>query len=153
MQSAPQPSPRPVSRGTTAVLAIGLLFTGTLWLGARSPALAEGSNDDSLQPPPGWKLEGDAERARPTFAKFCSNCHGEAGKGDGVMAKFLDTSPKDLTDSEYMSKRSDYEIYLVIQKGGAEVGLSDKMAPWEQLLDDQQIRDLALLVRELGRGK
>lgn len=102
-------------------------------------------------PPEGWELSGDAERARPTYDQFCATCHGAEGRGDGVMSKFLDPKPKDLADREYMDTRSDYQIYLAIKKGGAEVGLSDKMAPWEPLISEQEIRDLTLLVRTLSR--
>jgi len=123
-----------------AVLAAGL-FAGLL------------SAQDDSQPPSGWELSGDAARARPTYDKFCSTCHGAEGHGDGVMSKFLDPKPKDLTDTEYMDTRSDYQIYLAIKDGGAAVGLSDKMAPWKSLLADQEIRDLTLLVRKLGVGE
>lgn len=106
---------------------------------------------DAPQPPEGWELSGDAERAQATYDKFCATCHGAEGHGDGVMAKFIDPKPKDLSDPGYMEGRSDYELYLAIKKGGAAVGLSDKMAPWEHLLDDQEIQDLTLLVRGLSQ--
>lgn len=102
-------------------------------------------------PPEDWQLAGDAERGRSTYDQFCATCHGPKGRGDGVMSKFLDPKPKDLANREYMDTRSDYQIYLAIKKGGAEVGLSDKMAPWETLISEQEIRDLTLLVRTLSR--
>lgn len=120
------------------------------WLGAGGPpALAQ----DAAVPPDGWSLSGDAERGRPTFNQYCAPCHGPEGKGDGAMGKLLETRPKDLTDREYMDTRSDYQLYVAIKKGGAAVGLSDKMAPWEPLLAEQDIQDLTLLVRELSRGE
>lgn len=97
-----------------------------------------------------FQLQGDAERARAPYKKYCATCHGDSGKGDGVMAKFLDPQPKDLTDQDYMATRTDRQLYLAIRDGGAAVGLSDKMAPWKSILSEQEIQDLTLLVRELG---
>lgn len=31
------------------------------------------------------------------FEVYCARCHGDAGRGDGVMAPMLDTPPADLT--------------------------------------------------------
>ena len=111
------------------------------------------ARDATAEAPEGWELSGEAERARATYDQYCTTCHGPQGKGDGVMSKFLEPKPKDLTNREYMESRSDYQIYLAIKKGGAAVGLSDKMAPWEHLLGEQEIRDLTLLVRRLSRGE
>ena len=98
------------------------------------------------------QLEGDPERAQPVYAKYCVTCHGEAGKGDGVMAKFLDTPPKDFTNVEYMETRTDQQLYEAIAEGGAAVGLSDKMAPWKHVLSEQEMKDLTLYVRKLQRA-
>lgn len=97
-------------------------------------------------------VEGEAERARPTYEKFCTTCHGEAGEGDGVMAKFLDVPPKDFTNVEYMETRTDEQLYTAIAEGGAAVGLSDKMAPWKHMLSEQDMKDLTLYVRELQKA-
>lgn len=145
-----EPSPPSGARFALALVAVSALLTGWIVAGDGPPVIAQ---DTSPQPPEGWELSGDAERVQATYDKFCGTCHGATGKGDGVMAKFLEPKPKDLTDREYMESRSDYEIYLAIKKGGAAVGLSDKMAPWEQLLGDQEIRDLTLLVRRMSRGE
>lgn len=149
-QRSPEPFPRSGGRVTLALVAVSALLTGWIVAGDGPLAFAQ---DTSPQPPEGWELSGDAERVQATYHKFCGTCHGATGKGDGVMAKFLDPQPKDLTDREYMESRSDYEIYLAIKKGGAAVGLSDKMAPWERLLGDQEIQDLTLLVRQMSRGE
>jgi len=157
MQFRTEPRLRSLSplKGSSSltVLAAGFaLFAALAAAGAGRLALAQGSPRDSLEPPEGWELSGDAERVRATYDQLCATCHGPEGKGDGVMSKFIEPKPKDLTDREYMETRSDYELYVAIKKGGAAVGLSDKMAPWEPLLEEQQIRDLTLLVRELSHG-
>ncbi len=39
----------------------------------------------------------EAPEGRAFFAKNCVSCHGEAGRGDGVLAAGLKTKPTDLT--------------------------------------------------------
>jgi mono/diheme cytochrome c family protein len=38
-----------------------------------------------------------ASEGRHTYETFCTNCHGDDGKGDGYMAPELRTRPADLT--------------------------------------------------------
>jgi len=138
----------PFAGPLVAVLSVALALALIVGLPS-GPALGQ----DTPTPPEGWELSGDPGRAQETYDQFCTNCHGPEGKGDGQMAKFLDAQPKDLTDTEYMETRSDYQLYLAIKKGGAAVGLSDKMAPWGPLLSEQDIQDLTLLVRRISRGE
>ncbi len=48
----------------------------------------------------------DAEAGSGEFQAWCARCHGPEGKGDGPVAKDLETAPSDLTQ-------------LAIQNGGA----------------------------------
>lgn len=98
-----------------------------------------------------FQLEGDPERAKANYAKYCATCHGKQGEGDGLMAKFLDAPPKDFTNTEYMETRTDLQLYKAIAEGGAAVGLSDKMAPWKHVLTEQEMKDLTLYVRQLQK--
>jgi mono/diheme cytochrome c family protein len=100
--------------------------------------------------PPGFRLDGDAQRGRAVYAKTCVLCHGEAGNGRGKLAAGLDPKPKDFTAPGLLAQRSDWEIYLVIRDGGQAIGLSSKMAGWSKVLKDQQIRDAAAYVRSLA---
>jgi len=47
----------------------------------------------------------------------CFNCHGKSGKGDGPAAAALDPGPRDLTNCQFQSKRSDGELLWVIKNG------------------------------------
>jgi mono/diheme cytochrome c family protein len=39
----------------------------------------------------------DIEAGRKEFSQSCMTCHGESGRGDGEMAKYLTIKPADLT--------------------------------------------------------
>lgn len=38
-----------------------------------------------------------ANPARTTYLRYCSACHGESGKGDGVVSQLMRPKPTDLT--------------------------------------------------------
>lgn len=113
---------------------------------ASPPAAAAAS------PEPSATLPARLEIARDDFTKYCASCHGDGGRGDGPMGRFIDPKPKDLTDAAYMRTRTDEQIYSAIHDGGESVGLSDKMAAWSHLLSEEQIRELAEYVRWLSEG-
>lgn len=101
-------------------------------------------------PPEGFSL-GDPERGRELFVKKCATCHGEDGSGQGRIK--TDPPARDLRDPERMEERSDWEIYLVIRDGGKALGLASTMFPWGNLLEEQEMRDLAAFVRSLSSAQ
>ncbi len=117
------------------------------------PARAEDGAErirSSPPPPPGFKLEGDPRRGRIIYKQYCQKCHGKKGDGNGMMAKDLDPKPRNFTDKELMSKLTDWDIYIGIKEGGASVGLSEKMTPWEDTLLEQEMMDVALYIRQFA---
>lgn len=42
-------------------------------------------------------LAADAEGGKKLYLKYCSACHGESGKGDGVVSQSMRPRPTDLT--------------------------------------------------------
>jgi mono/diheme cytochrome c family protein len=66
------------SRATTVIVGL-LAFTGILASASAAPAA-------DASPP-----------AKAAYLKYCSACHGSAGKGDGVVSGFLRPRPTDLT--------------------------------------------------------
>lgn len=56
-------------------------------------------------------------RGKVLYNIYCAVCHGEQGKGDGVMKAYLKQSPpKDLTAAE-VAQKSDGELFAIITNG------------------------------------
>jgi mono/diheme cytochrome c family protein len=86
------------------------------------------------------------------FVRYCSSCHGVEGRGDGLNAFNIKTSPRDFTDTAAMRSKSVSSIQHVIQTGGAVNGLSRDMPPWGKTLDSSSITDLGEYVWGLVIG-
>jgi len=101
--------------------------------------------------PDGWELGGDFDNGRLIFKQYCQKCHGKRGDGQGTMAADLQIKPRDFTDAEVMLTRTDWEIFLGIKEGGAPVGLSEQMTAWEDTLTEEEIRDVAVFIRQFAQ--
>ncbi len=94
---------------------------------------------------------GDAAKGKAPFQKFCSGCHGEAGKGDGAMGAALNPKPKDLSDKAYNgSLKNDYLVKL-IKGGGQAVGKSPMMPNVGSTLKDNEVADVIAYIRSLAK--
>jgi cbb3-type cytochrome c oxidase subunit III len=78
------------------------------------------------------------------FAKQCSSCHGDTGKGDGMQGEDMDPKPANLTDADWKHGDTDGEIFVVIRDGTKE-----GMKPFGRKLTAQQIWQLVNYVRTL----
>jgi mono/diheme cytochrome c family protein len=68
--------------GGRGVTVLGSIFLGMTLVAAQSPPRLPG---------------GTVSAGQQYFARYCSACHGEAGRGDGPAAPALRTPPADLT--------------------------------------------------------
>jgi mono/diheme cytochrome c family protein len=82
---------------------------------------------------------------------YCTPCHGIKGDGKGFNAKNLDPRPAVHSDPEFMSKKTDNDIYDAISGGGKAVGKATLMPPWGNTFNENQIKSLILYLRELCR--
>lgn len=98
---------------------------------------------------PAAAATGDAQAGKAIYAQLCLSCHGPTGQG-GRMAAMLAVPPRNLADQAYMGTRSDQQLFAVISKGGAAVGLSAVMTAFGNQLAEQQIWDTVAYVRTLA---
>ncbi len=88
-----------------------------------------------------------------TYQWYCAACHGKEGDGKGFNANNLDPRPADHTDNKLMNKRTDDELYNVIEGGGRAAGKSTLMPPWGNSFSEAQMEALVLYLRKLCRCK
>lgn len=75
------------------------------------------------------------DAGRVTYQNRCAQCHGASGKGDGKMSRIITAPPPfDLTTSimppAYLKK--------IIAQGGAALGRSGQMPPWQDTLNQTE---------------
>lgn len=92
--------------------------------------------------------------AKKTFEYYCSPCHGFKGKGDGTFFTIdLKPKPRNLTDSEYMSKRTDDQLIKAITEGSKAVDKSNLCPPWGKTLAEKKIKELVVYIRSFTAKK
>jgi cytochrome c oxidase cbb3-type subunit III len=84
------------------------------------------------------------------YATYCSSCHGDKGKGDGVASKSLPVKLADHTSGLIMNQLSDKFLFDIISNGGNSVGKSSMMPAWGGQLNEKQIRDVIAYLRSIA---
>ena len=92
----------------------------------------------------------NAAEGKKLYTTYCSSCHGETGKGDGMAAGSLPVKPADHTSGAAMNQLNDKFLLDIISKGGVAVGKSSFMPSWGGALNDKQIRDVVAHIRTLA---
>lgn len=90
--------------------------------------------------------KGDAESGSRLYARYCRGCHGEEGKGDGLV--FM-PHVSSLTRKGYIELLPDGYLWTAITRGGAGINKSSYMPAWEGTLSEQQIFDIIAYIRSL----
>ncbi len=91
----------------------------------------------------------NAREGKAVFLHYCAPCHGETARGDGFNAYNLDPRPRDLADSDFQKTRTDEDLVAIVRTGGGVAGLSNSMPPWGRTLNERQIQNLVLFIRNL----
>jgi mono/diheme cytochrome c family protein len=102
--------------------------------------------EDKLRKNPLAASDANLNAAKPVFNEYCTNCHGDSGKGDGPDAMMYDPSPGDLTDAKHMNSLTDGEIFYQITQG------RKPMPSFRNKLTEDQRWQLVILVRSLAGG-
>jgi cbb3-type cytochrome c oxidase subunit III len=87
------------------------------------------------------------------FRANCVVCHGLDGTGNGPLAGKLDKKPADLTDNDRLKKKSDRELFKIIEGTAPHGQVSDDMPQWGLAIPHTQIRSLLAYVRYLHGSK
>lgn len=98
---------------------------------------------------------GDPERGKIIYDKYCYYCHGREGRGDGAIGIAVTPHPADFVGDKRKMSKSDEELFKSISEGiRREVG-SDEMAMprWKDILSEDEIRDALAYVRQLAKGR
>jgi len=126
------------SWSTAFLLVIG--FTSVVWAGG-----GDDSVDLNRKTP-----EILVKKGKALFVHYCAHCHGLSGNGDGFNAEFLDKEPAELSDQKFQAKKTNHQIFKVINKGGAGVRKSHLMPVFGQTLSEAEIWALVAYIRNLG---
>ncbi|MHB8368346.1 MAG: c-type cytochrome [Leptospirales bacterium] len=94
-----------------------------------------------------------AASAKDNYRTYCAQCHGLQGNGRGVNIRDMSVQPRNHTDAEYMSTRSDQDLFTADQKGGLAIDKSVLMPPWGDTLTSAEIRDMVQYLRTLCHCK
>lgn len=85
----------------------------------------------------------------------CDVCHGAEGAGDGQAGVMLNPPPRDFTDPQFQSLRSDGELFWAIKYGVPETGMFGfvprTMTEEEAWMVVQYVRSLGRAQQALGR--
>ncbi|ADE14253.1 cytochrome c class I [Nitrosococcus halophilus Nc 4] len=97
----------------------------------------------------GAQANAEQSQTEKNYQAYCGQCHGMNGDGKGINVRDMSTQPRDHTDPEEMSARSDEELFTAIKEGGQAVDKSVLMPPWEDTFTDEEIWDLVKYLRAL----
>ena len=89
------------------------------------------------------------DKTRQLYRRYCSQCHGLKGHGDGINAPYLVVPPRDHTKGDYLETRSDQQLFDAIKLGGLAVGRAPCMPAWEHTFENETIHSLVNYIREL----
>ncbi len=86
----------------------------------------------------------DTELGKEIYRSQCEPCHGEQGEGDGPAARFLETTPRDLTSGRWLYVE---EVTIEQVAGIVRDGIGDtEMEPFGDLLLEEEIAAVAAYV-------
>ena len=89
------------------------------------------------------------DMGRTAYRKYCVQCHGYSGKGDGTSATSFDPPPRDYTDAEAMNAITDFTLAETIRFGGIDRGFPN-MPAFPNVNHDDLVA-LVAYVRSLSR--
>jgi mono/diheme cytochrome c family protein len=89
----------------------------------------------------------NAESGRRLFDQNCAQCHGPAGRGDGLAGANLSPPPADVAATSKMPMATDGYLYWAISEGG--VAVRSAMPPFKGNLKENEIWEIITYLRML----
>ena len=124
-----------------ALFAFGALPAATPALGAPPQAGPDSTN-------PVKPTAASHAQAKSVYARDCALCHGDDGSGKTDLAKDMQLTLLDWTDSKSLGNRSDKELFHLIRMG------KDKMpAEEEGRAKDSEVWGLIIYIRGFSKGQ
>ncbi|HVB28829.1 MAG TPA: cytochrome c [Terriglobia bacterium] len=87
------------------------------------------------------------DKGKKLFMTQCAMCHGNTGDGKGDLATVMHVSPPDFTKPDTLAKRTDGEMFAIIDKG------SGSMPGEAKRLKENQTWDLVNFLHSLEGQK
>ena len=99
--------------------------------------------------------QGDPEKGKVVYEKYCFYCHGREGRGDGAIGIAVTPHPADFVGDKRKMAKSDDELMKSISEGiRREVGSEEMAMPrWKDILSEEDMWNALAYIRELSRGK
>jgi mono/diheme cytochrome c family protein len=91
--------------------------------------------------------EDSVEKGKKLYGTQCAMCHGKTGDGKGDLAALMHVSPPDFTKPDTLAKRTDGDLFAIIDKG------SPSMPAEEKRLKENQVWDLINFLRTVQGEK
>ena len=138
---------RPHRRGALAV-ATAFVAT-TIVLAQEHPAAPHAHPEAQQLQNPIASTPASIAAGAQTYAKFCANCHGTSGRGNGRLAAgvaMYGSRPSDLTDDIWQHGSTDGEIFVVIRDG---IGPDFHMDAFKNKISDEEVWNLVNYVKSL----
>lgn len=91
------------------------------------------------------RLNMEQVKGKKLYKHYCSLCHGETGKGDGINAFNLDPRPADLT--EVCKVKEDEYVIKIVSEGTKAVGKSPFCPPYGRTIQKENIEAIILYLK------
>ncbi len=82
------------------------------------------------------------------YSKYCMPCHGSEGQGDGLyFTTNIQPTPPDFTDNQFMSSRTDKQLFDAIIESPAGAENKGVCPPWGDTFVEEEIDLLITYIR------
>ena len=134
-------------RAIPIVLCLGLMVFADAGFAKELPMKDRNRSHIEIDPDNNGTWTGEA--GKDNYIGNCSPCHGLTGKGDGPLADSLGEGikPRNVSDAQLLTTRTDEFLFKVVKFGGASVGFSEAMPDWKDTFTDVEIKQIIQYVR------